>query len=241
MSEAQEKKRKRYLQGMALAVVLHLAAGAALGLTTWRTVVKEKQIVELTLAKAGAKPAAPQPAYVPPPPPPPPARSEDDVVDERLKPQEETPRPPEPPPPQPQPAPQAAPAPSNTEAPPAAGQPSEGSGNAESGEGTADQGSGSGEGDDEVAAERPYIIHSYKPAYPRRSRERHSEGTVYVRVLVNERGRVDSVSLDESSGDSLLDDAALEAVEDWRFSPAKNSKGKEIPCYVVIPVSFVLK
>ncbi len=47
------------------------------------------------------------------------------------------------------------------------------------------------------------------------------------------------MTVGESSGDSALDQAALEAVRGWRFEPAKRN-GVPVRAWAVVPVEFKL-
>lgn len=78
------------------------------------------------------------------------------------------------------------------------------------------------------------------PVYPRIARESGWEGTVLVRVTVQPDGSPESVKIQKSSGHSILDTAALEAVKKWKFSPAKDGN---IPIRSVleIPINFYLR
>ncbi|MDB5812467.1 MAG: Ferric siderophore transport system, periplasmic binding protein TonB [Betaproteobacteria bacterium] len=78
------------------------------------------------------------------------------------------------------------------------------------------------------------------PAYPPLSRRMGEQGKVMLRVLVNTKGTADKVELRSSSGSSRLDDAALEAVQRWRFVPAKQGD-QPVAAWVLIPISFSLK
>jgi protein TonB len=51
------------------------------------------------------------------------------------------------------------------------------------------------------------------------ARERGLEGSPVVEVWINETGDVMDVAIVESAG-ATLDDAVLQAVAGWRFSPA---------------------
>jgi len=209
------------------------------GLVPMQTRAGKQQIIELTLAAPAPKQAAVQQAAAVPPPLPV-QTSEDDITDKRIKPPEkvETPKPPEIKP-EAKEAPASA-APAGDSATGAAEGTAAGTADGNGSGNNDGQGQGNAGGDSEVPVQRPYITYSYKPDYPRAARNRGVEGTVYVRVLVDARGRAESVELHESSGNDALDNSALNAVEDWRFSPARNSQDKAIPCYVVVPVSFVL-
>jgi protein TonB len=78
-----------------------------------------------------------------------------------------------------------------------------------------------------------------KPKYPETARRDGKEGRVLLRVLVNEEGRTASVEVNRSSGVESLDQAALEAIKRWRFSPARLGD-RPVKSWVRIPVDFRL-
>ena len=78
------------------------------------------------------------------------------------------------------------------------------------------------------------------PVYPRIARESGWEGTVLVRVAVQPDGRPDTIQVRKSSGYSILDNAAIEAVKKWRFLPAKDGN-IPIRSVVDIPINFDLR
>jgi periplasmic protein TonB len=59
-----------------------------------------------------------------------------------------------------------------------------------------------------------------EPMYPSASRRAGEEGTVRLKVLVDEKGRPREVAVASSSGFARLDQAAMEAVRKWRFVAA---------------------
>ena len=66
------------------------------------------------------------------------------------------------------------------------------------------------------------------------------EGTVLLRVLVDETGRPREVSIETSSGHRLLDQAAREQVlAKWRFHPATR-QGRAVAAYALVPIDFKL-
>ncbi|MHC4376941.1 MAG: energy transducer TonB [Planctomycetota bacterium] len=67
----------------------------------------------------------------------------------------------------------------------------------------------------------PVLEHAPTPKYPRLARARGWEGVVEVRITVAADGTVSDVQVETSSGRTLLDDAALEAVRQWRFTPGR--------------------
>ena len=78
------------------------------------------------------------------------------------------------------------------------------------------------------------------PVYPQRAIRFGQEGTAMVRAQLSERGDVIDVELRESSGHALLDKAALKAVRQWLFKPAKRD-GRAVLATVDLPVRFKLQ
>lgn len=77
------------------------------------------------------------------------------------------------------------------------------------------------------------------PVYPAAARRRGDQGRVQLRVLVSKTGLAERVDLHQSSGSAALDQAAREAVERWRFVPAR--RGQEaLSDWVIVPVVFSL-
>lgn len=77
------------------------------------------------------------------------------------------------------------------------------------------------------------------PVYPPRCLRMGTEGVVKVRVLVGENGKPQEITISKSSGDSSLDRAAMEAIEEWEFNPATRN-GLPIRAWVIVPVAFTL-
>jgi len=78
-----------------------------------------------------------------------------------------------------------------------------------------------------------------QPRYPPLSRRIGEQGRVLLRVLVTPRGSAQEIEVRASSGHPRLDDAARDAVRQWKFVPAK--RGDEpVAAWVLIPVSFRL-
>jgi protein TonB len=65
------------------------------------------------------------------------------------------------------------------------------------------------------------------------------QGIVLLRVLVSLSGQAESVQIENSSGSSRLDQAALKAVKLWSFIPAKRNN-QPLSAYVLVPVRFSL-
>ncbi len=78
-----------------------------------------------------------------------------------------------------------------------------------------------------------------RPPYPQFAREQGWEGTVVLRIRVNQRGSVDSVTTRKSSGFPILDESAVQSVKSWIFMPAKDGEFP-IPATVDLPIRFDL-
>ncbi|HYE37405.1 energy transducer TonB [Methylocaldum sp.] len=78
------------------------------------------------------------------------------------------------------------------------------------------------------------------PAYPVLSRRQREQGKVVLRVLVSAGGGAERVDIRTSSGFDRLDAAALEAVKQWKFVPARQGD-QPVPAWVLVPISFSLE
>jgi protein TonB len=87
---------------------------------------------------------------------------------------------------------------------------------------------------------RPLYRLNTPPPYPRKARRLGYEGIVILKVLINENGRVDDLTLLESSGHTILDRVALSAVRKWRFEPGTEG-GIKKKMWVKIPIRFQLE
>jgi protein TonB len=76
------------------------------------------------------------------------------------------------------------------------------------------------------------------PAYPAIAKAARAQGTVVVQITVDESGRV--VSASAISGNPLLQQAAVSAVRNWRFSPTMLS-GQPVKVTGTVTVNFTLQ
>jgi protein TonB len=76
-------------------------------------------------------------------------------------------------------------------------------------------------------------------SYPERARRRNQEGTVVIHALIGTDGKPIEVSVAQSSGHRLLDEAAEEAIADCAFVPQKVG-GRAVKAIVEIPIPFKL-
>jgi protein TonB len=78
------------------------------------------------------------------------------------------------------------------------------------------------------------------PTYPASARRLGIQGTARLKVQVLADGRVGEVLVETSAGHPDLDQAAADAVRQWRFEPAR--RGTEaVATWVLLPVQFQLK
>jgi protein TonB len=83
--------------------------------------------------------------------------------------------------------------------------------------------------------ELPEVITKVQPAYPEGARRSGVQGVVVVQALVDRDGRVVDTRVVKST--PLLDDAAVGAVRQWVFKPAR-TKGLPVAVWVAVPVKF---
>lgn len=75
--------------------------------------------------------------------------------------------------------------------------------------------------------------------YPEDAKKAGIEGVVYVQANVDEKGNVTKASVTKSDAPAL-NNAALEAVRKWTFTPAMKDK-KPVATTVTIPFKFKLQ
>lgn len=234
----------RQTTALAVGIAFHIAALGALGFAGFLSVkppVTDEPVYEVSLigsgsvpaaaVKAAAAPVVKAPQEVVPP-------QADDIVEEKKeKPPEKT-------------AEQAETKPQDSAAQGSPDSTAENSGNGQGngiGDGAGDgdkAGIGSGNAIDgnaiQTPAVAPSLVRAVQPDYPPSARRRGVEGTAYLRILLDKAGVPESVEIMESAGDVYLDEAAAEAVEEWRFSPGLDGQGRPVRCYVQVPVGFRL-
>ncbi len=79
------------------------------------------------------------------------------------------------------------------------------------------------------------LAHSVAPKYPAAARSGQGEGTVVLKAVVDENGKVEGLRLVE--GNATLATAAIQAVKQWRYRPYVRD-GKAQPFQTVVIVDF---
>ncbi|MFB3903351.1 MAG: energy transducer TonB [Acidobacteriota bacterium] len=82
------------------------------------------------------------------------------------------------------------------------------------------------------------LIHRVDPVYPPLAIKARVQGSVLLQVTVNEMGIVESVEV--MSGPTLLVNAAVEAVKQWRYKPTILN-GEPMPVKATVTVNFNLR
>ncbi|MBY0275409.1 energy transducer TonB, partial [Candidatus Binatia bacterium] len=90
------------------------------------------------------------------------------------------------------------------------------------------------------AAVAPTIAHRVVPHYPETARMRGIEGQVVIEAVIARDGTVEpGVKIIQSI--PALDEAAIEAFRQWRFTPGRDASGKPLRVILQAPVRFVLR
>ncbi len=90
-----------------------------------------------------------------------------------------------------------------------------------------------------TALARPLGGYQIKPDYPEAARRDRAQGVALLRFEVLSTGRVGEVVVARSAGHRALDRAAIEAIKQWQFEPARRGP-TPVPVWVTLPVRFEL-
>lgn len=91
-----------------------------------------------------------------------------------------------------------------------------------------------------AVAAPPELVDRVVPEYPARARELEVEGQVLLEVVLDRRGRPEA-DIKVLKSVKLLDAAAIAAVRQWRFRPARDAEGNAVRVVMEVPVRFVLR
>jgi TonB family protein len=82
----------------------------------------------------------------------------------------------------------------------------------------------------------PKVLASPDPEYPWAAQRRGIQGTVRLAVAINKNGGIDKVKVVRRL-DPDLDQAAVNAITQWRFAPAEKD-GEAVPFQILVEVSW---
>jgi protein TonB len=83
-------------------------------------------------------------------------------------------------------------------------------------------------------------LNNPRPPYPMVARRMGYHGKVVLDVEVLAEGKAGDVKLHQSSGYDILDNAALQTVKTWRFTPARRF-GQAVTQRFLVPIKFSLE
>jgi TonB family protein len=100
--------------------------------------------------------------------------------------------------------------------------------------------------------QQPVPVHHPSPVYPEIMRRAGVQGIIYIQLSVSEKGEVTSAAVQQSrftgpSGEQLddksdfkpMEESALNAARQWKFTPAMKS-GKPVSTIIMLPIKFKL-
>lgn len=87
---------------------------------------------------------------------------------------------------------------------------------------------------------RADYLNNPRPPYPMVARRMGFHGKVILNVEVLSEGKAGQVLLHQSCGHQVLDNAALQTVKTWRFSPARRL-GQPVTQWFLVPIKFSLE
>jgi TonB family protein len=82
------------------------------------------------------------------------------------------------------------------------------------------------------------LIFSVPPSYPMLAKSQHVSGNVLVDALIDANGHVTTMKV--VSGPTLLHQAAMEALKQWKYQPALLD-GKPVPMHLTVTIQFRLQ
>jgi TonB family protein len=121
-------------------------------------------------------------------------------------------------------------------------------GGADANTGELESGLSTGNGKQPAAPEMPLpvggdvkpaeLISRVSPLYPALARNQHVSGDVRVDALIDASGRVTTMKI--ISGPTLLHQAAMDALRQWKYRPA-TLDGKQVPMHLTVTLQFRLQ
>jgi periplasmic protein TonB len=86
----------------------------------------------------------------------------------------------------------------------------------------------------------PVLLTKVNPAYPEDAKKENIQGAVILDVIINPEGKVVEATVQKSPHESLSK-AAIEAVKQWTYKPARNKKDEAVKVKATITVVFKLQ
>jgi bla regulator protein BlaR1 len=86
---------------------------------------------------------------------------------------------------------------------------------------------------------KPSVLHAVMPRYPFEAAQQGIKGKVLVQFVLTEEGIAKEPIVVESSPEGIFDEAALEAVKQYKFNPGTIG-GETVDCIIKMPIVFEL-
>ena len=98
----------------------------------------------------------------------------------------------------------------------------------------------SGRASESLGITAPVLTRKVAPAYPDEARQDKVTGVVVLQLLIGTDGKVHEVEVLQDP-DPRLTKAAVEAVKQWEFEPARDKEGKSLSVKSSVTINFALK
>ena len=83
------------------------------------------------------------------------------------------------------------------------------------------------------------LVHQVQPEYPLLARKTGTQGVVILEAVITRDGMIDPARVRVISGNVLLNEAAINAVKQWRYTPTLlNKEPVEILTTITLRFSF---
>jgi protein TonB len=86
----------------------------------------------------------------------------------------------------------------------------------------------------------PVVLRRVTPRYPRQARASGANGLVLLEAVLDREGHVEK-SIRVVRSVPMLDEAAIEALRQWRFRPARDHRQQTVRVVLEVPMRFVLE
>ncbi len=83
----------------------------------------------------------------------------------------------------------------------------------------------------------PVIVSKVFPVYPEDARKKKIEGVVVIEIVIDEAGKITNAKVLDSPGPNFSQ-AALDALKQWKFQPARGADGKPLAVRTAISFDF---
>jgi len=90
----------------------------------------------------------------------------------------------------------------------------------------------------DVQGEPPVAVRTVAPEFPYEMKRNGVSGLVTVSCMIDAQGNVQEPKVEKSTA-AAFEQPALEAVQKWKFKPAKRD-GNPVAMRIAIPIKFVL-